>query len=224
MDIIARLPRPPSVIAFDAYGTLLDVHSAVRRLADRIGPDAAAFSAHWRSKQLEYSWVLSLAGRYRDFWQLTVEALDHAFGVFPAVDRALRDDLLDAYRTLSAYPEAAAALARLRTAGFRLCLFSNGEPSMLDDAVASADLRGHLDAIVSVHGAQVFKTAPSAYGLVTHAFTCEARDVALVSSNRWDIAGGAAFGFAGIWVNRLGLPDEYPGLEPVAMVKDLDAL
>jgi 2-haloacid dehalogenase len=224
MSIISSLPRRPAVIAFDAYGTLFDVHSAVGQLAGRIGPQAAAFSAHWRNKQLEYSWVLSLAGRYRDFWQLTVEALDHALSVFPAVDGGLRADLLDAYRTLSAYPDAPAALARLRSAGFKLCLFSNGEPGMLDDAVESAGLRGHLDAIVSVHGAQVFKTAPAAYGLVTEAFACAPQDVALVSSNRWDIAGGANFGIAGIWVNRLGLPDEYPGLEPVAMVKGLDAL
>jgi 2-haloacid dehalogenase len=224
MHVISSLPRRPAIIAFDAYGTLFDVHSAVGRLAQRIGPQAAAFSAHWRMKQLEYSWVLTLAGQYRDFWQVTTQALDHAFGLFPAVDRALRGELLEAYRTLSAYPDAPAALSRLRTSGFKLCLFSNGEPGMLDDAVGSAGLRGVLDMILSVHGARVFKTDPAAYALVTDAFGCAAQDVALVSSNRWDIAGGAAFGFAGIWVNRAGMPDEYPGLEPVAVVKGLEAL
>lgn len=224
MSLIATLSPRPSVIAFDAYGTLFDVHSAVGRLAGRIGPLAPAFSAHWRSKQLEYSWVLSLAGQYRDFWQLTVEALDHAFGLFPTVDRSLRTELLEAYRTLAAYPEATPMLARLRAAGHRLCLFSNGEPAMLDDAVASAGLTGALNAIVSVHGAQVFKTAPAAYRLVTEDFGVEPHAVALVSSNRWDIAGGASYGFAGIWVNRAGMPDEYPGLEPVAVVRDLSGL
>jgi 2-haloacid dehalogenase len=221
---LTSLPQRPSVIAFDAYGTLLDVHSAVGRLADRIGPLAGAFSAHWRLKQLEYSWVLSLAGRYRDFWQLTGEALDNAFGLFPGVDRALRPELLDAYRSLSAYPDALPALTRLRAAGHRLCLFSNGEPSMLEEAAISAGLRGSLDAIVSVHRAQVFKTAPAAYALVTETFGCAPAEAALVSSNRWDIAGGGAFGFTGVWVNRAGMPDEYPGLEPAAVVRDLGAL
>lgn len=224
MSLIATLSPRPAVIAFDAYGTLLDVHSAVGRLAERIGPLAPAFSAHWRNKQLEYSWILSLAGRYRDFWQITIEALDHAFGVFPTVDRSLRAELLNAYRTLAAYPEAQPMLTRLRAAGCRLCLFSNGEPSMLADAMASAGLTDALDAIISVHDAQVFKTAPAAYRLVTDAFAVAPRDVALVSSNRWDIAGGAAFGFAGIWVNRAGMPNEYPGLEPVTVAPDLGAL
>ena len=221
MSIAAALQPRPAVIAFDAYGTLFDAGSAVRRLAPRIGPDAPAFAALWRAKHLEYSWTLSLMGIYRDFWQLLQEALDHALAAMPGVDPALRPELLDAYRTLDAYPEAAATLDRLAAAGFRLCILTNGSPDMIDAALASSGLAGRFDAVLSVDAVKVFKTSPAAYALVLDRYRVQPADVALVSSNRWDIAGGAAFGFTGVWVNRTGAAREYPGLEPIATVADL---
>jgi len=207
-------------VVFDAYGTLFDGHAAVARHAAAVGPDAARLSEIWRAKQLEYSWVLSLAGRYEPFWTLTERALDHAFARCPAVDRSLREPLLDAYRTLDAFPNAAAALARLRERGFRTGILSNGSPAMLASAVQSAGLGPLLDAVLSVDAAGVFKTSPRAYALVTAALGC-AEEVVFVSSNRWDVAGAAAFGFSAVWVNRAGLPEEYAELPPAAAVADL---
>lgn len=219
--MISQLSKRPRVIAFDAYGTLLDVHSAVDRLSDRVGPDAAAFSALWRTKQLEYTWVRSLAGRYVDFWQLTQDALSFVLDRFPSVDRGLRAPLLEAYRHLTAYPDAVPLLDRLRGQGFDLCVFSNGDPDMLDAALTSAGLSDALDAVVSVAGVRTFKTAPSAYRLVSDRFGVAAADIVLISSNRWDIAGACAFGMPGIWVNRLSAPDEYADLPPAAVVATL---
>ncbi len=224
MTVIASLSLRPRVVAFDAYGTLFDVHSAVRRLASRMGPEAAAFSALWRAKQLEYSWVLTLAGHYRDFWLLTQDALDHAFAVFPSVDPALRPDLLAAYRTLSAYPEAAGTLSRLRASGLQTCILSNGETGMLADAVGSAGLGPLLDAALSIDAVRVFKTAPAAYQMVCDTFRVAPAEIVLVSSNRWDVAGASAFGFTTVWVNRAGNPREYAGFDPVATVADLDGV
>jgi 2-haloacid dehalogenase len=211
-------------VVFDAYGTIFDVHSAVARHADRIGPDAARLSEIWRLKQLEYSWVLSLAERYEPFWLLTERALDYAFELFPGVDRAVRADLLAAYRTLAPYPEAAEVLERLAARSLRTAILSNGDPGMLVDAVASAGIAGQLDIVLSVDSVKVFKTSPRAYELVLTALGVRPGEVVFVSSNRWDVAGAAAFGFRPVWVNRTGLPDEYPGLEPVAMIPDLAAL
>ena len=131
-----------SIYAFDAYGTLFDVHAAVRRHAAALGPDAAAFSALWRAKQLEYSWVRTLAGRYQDFWTLTEQSLDFAFGVFPSTDRSLRATLLEAYRHLDCYPEVPELIRGLKGQGKRLAILSNGSPEMLASAVAAAGLRG----------------------------------------------------------------------------------
>ncbi|WP_336487655.1 haloacid dehalogenase type II [Methylobacterium nigriterrae] len=209
---------------FDAYGTLFDVHSAVQRHAEAVGPDAARLSEAWRSKQLEYSWVLALMGRYRSFWSLTEAALDHALALHPGVDRALRERLLDAYRDLDAYPEVPAALRALQARGIRTAILSNGNAEMLERAVSSAGLSGCLDAVLSVDAAKTFKTAPAAYRIALDRFGIGAHEVLFCSSNRWDIAGAAAFGFATAWVNRKSLPDEYADLPPTAVIGSLDAL
>src|SRR5262245_10286856 len=214
-------PAPLKAVVFDAYGTLFDVHSAVMRHAEAIGPDAARLSEIWRAKQLEYSWVLSLAHRYEPFWLLTERALDHALARCPDVDEGIKPRLLDAYRTLASYPDARPTLDVLRRQGLRTGILSNGDPDMLSRAVATAGLADSLDAVLSVDAVRVFKTSPRAYELVLTAFGVKPREVMFVSSNRWDIAGAAAFGFIPAWVNRSGLPDEYPGLEPAATVAGL---
>ncbi|GJE58279.1 haloacid dehalogenase type II [Methylobacterium trifolii] len=211
-------------VVFDAYGTLFDVHSAVQRHADAVGPDAGRLSEVWRAKQLEYSWVLSLAGRYRSFWSLTEAALDHALALHPAVDASLRAKLLDAYRDLDAYPEVATTLAALRGRGLRCAILSNGDTGMLERAVASAGLGDHLDAVFSVDGARVFKTHPAAYALALDGLGVAAGQVLFCSSNRWDVAGAVAFGLKAAWINRRGLPDEYPDLPPATVIRSLDAL
>ena len=222
------MPHAPDpglkAFVFDAYGTLFDVHSAVMRHAARIGPEAGAFSRLWRSKQLEYTWVLSLMGQWQDFWTLTGRALDVALASHPGVDPGLRPDLLAAYRVLDAYPEVPAALARLRARGVRTAILSNGESAMLAEAVASAGLGDRLDAVLSADAVQVFKTSPRVYALVEDALGAAPAEVAFVSSNRWDVAGAAAFGFRPVWVNRTGQPDEYPGLDPAATVPDLGGI
>jgi 2-haloacid dehalogenase len=211
-------------VVFDAYGTLFDVHAAVARHAAAVGPEAARLSEIWRAKQLEYSWVLSLAGRYEPFWSLTERALDHALARCPTVDRRLREALLDAYHKLDAFADAAATLGRLRERGARTGILSNGSPEMLASAVASAGVAGLLDAVLSVDAVGVFKTSPRTYALVTAAFAAAPEEIVFVSSNRWDVAGAAAFGFKAIWVNRAGLPDEYGDLPPARVVSDLASL
>jgi len=220
----ALIPAQAKAVIFDAYGTLFDVHSAVGRHMARVGPDAARFSEIWRTKQLEYSWVLSLAGRYDTFWALTEQALDYAFARFPHVDRSLRPLLLEAYRALDAYPEVQGTLRSLKARGLRTGILSNGDPGMLKAAVSSAGLVDDLDAVLSVDGARIFKTSPRTYDLVLQALSVTADEVVFVSSNRWDVAGAVAFGLTPIWVNRLGLPDEYGALAPAAVVESLDRL
>ncbi|WP_239468233.1 haloacid dehalogenase type II [Microvirga arvi] len=220
----ALIPAQAKAVIFDAYGTLFDVHSAVGRHMAQVGPDAARFSEIWRTKQLEYSWVLSLAGRYAPFWALTEQALDYAFARFPDVDRSVRPLLLEAYRTLDAYPDVRETLHALRAQGLRTGILSNGDPGMLDDAVRSAGLADALDAVLSVDAVRIFKTSPQTYDLVLQALSVHASEVVFVSSNRWDIAGASAFGFTPIWMNRLGLPDEYVELAPSAVIASLEGL
>lgn len=213
-----------SSYVFDAYGTLFDVHSAVRRHEDRAGPDGRAFSELWRAKQLEYSWILSLMGAYSDFWKLTEEALDFAFARYPSVSPSLRPDLLDAYWKLDCYPEVPAALKSLKDRGARLAILSNGSPAMLEAAVRSAALDTLLDDVFSVDAIRQYKTAPAVYEMVTMQWRVYPSAISFQSSNRWDIAGAAHFGMRAVWINRSSQPDEYRQFPPALILPSLNLL
>ena len=213
-----------SAYVFDAYGTLFDVHAAIARHRAAAGPEAERFSEIWRLKQLEYTWTLTLAGHYVDFWTLTERALDYAFARVPSVDRALRPQLLDAYLRLDAFPDARTALVDLKARGARLAVLSNGSPRMLADAVEAAGFAGLFDAVLSVDAVRLYKPRPEVYALVTDALAVAPSDAAFVSSNRWDVMGAASFGFNTFWVNRARMPDEYAELAPLREIPDLAAL
>lgn len=209
---------------FDAYGTLFDVHSAVRRHADAVGPDAPRLSEVWRIKQLEYSWVRALTGRYEPFSTLTEQALDYAFAAVPGASRNARDDLLAAYRALDPYPEVSAVLRALKEGGARTAILSNGSPDMLEPVIERAGLTDLLDAVVSVDALRTFKTDPRVYAHACERLGVAPGEVSFQSSNRWDIAGATAFGHRTVWVNRTEAPDEYADLPPAMVVRDLKAL
>lgn len=213
-----------TIHVFDAYGTLLDVHAAIGRYRTQAGPDADRFSEVWRGKQLEYTWTLTLAGEYRDFWILTERALDFAFARFPSVERGLRQKLLDAYFELDAFPDALTALQTLKARGQRTAILSNGSAAMLGAAVTSSGLAANLDATLSVDAIGMFKPRPEVYAMVTRHFSVLPAQVSFVSSNRWDVMGAAAFGFRTIWVNRAKNPDEYPDHLPTRTIADLASL
>ena len=215
---------PATAFVFDAYGTLFDVHAAIARHRNEIGPDADRLSELWRAKQLEYSWTLTLADRYLDFWSLTQQALDHAFARVPSADRRLRGKLLEAYRQLDAFADARATLKQLKRRGHRTAILSNGSPDMLKAAVAAAGLGTDLDFVLSVDSIRKYKPRPEVYALVPAAMRVEPADVVFVSSNRWDVMGAASFGFRAAWINRANLPDEYADRPPAVVLKDLTAL
>lgn len=213
-----------SIFVFDAYGTLFDVHAAIARFRDQVGPESDRMSEIWRTKQLEYSWTLTLGGHYADFWTLTERALDYALARIPSVDKALRPKLLDAYFTLNAFPDARTILQALKSKGHKTGILSNGSPKMLQGAVDAAGIGGDLDAVLSVDVLKMFKPKPQVYTLVTGHFRCKPADVTFVSSNRWDVAAGTSVGFRTYWINRGNAPDEYPDLPPRQVLADLTAL
>ena len=193
---------------FDAYGTLLDFNAAVAQRRDQIGEQADQLSALWRQKQLEYTWLRSLMDRHADFWVVTTDALDFAMSSLGLTDRQLRNDLLDLYRTLAPYPEVVDTLKAIRQSGIRTAILSNGEPSMLGDAVRAADLAPLIDAIYSVEAVGIFKPHPSVYRIAVDDLGLKPEQIAFQSANGWDIAGASSFGFTTIWINRANVTEE----------------
>jgi 2-haloacid dehalogenase len=209
-------------VAFDLYGTLLEVASVGRAAAD-VTDEPAALVDLWRTKQLEYTWLRSLMGRYQDFWATTGDALDYSLerlGI--PVDDATRTRLLGAWLDVRPYPEVAEALSALSPR--RLAVLSNGNPDMLEACLAAAGLRDRFDHVLSVDDAGIYKPHPSVYELAVKAFNLPAERILFVSSNAWDAAGARSAGLRVVWVNRSEAAFDRLGAEPDAVVADLVAL
>src|SRR5262245_8790441 len=191
------------VVAFDAYGTLFDVFS-VTELCEALCPGKGpALAQLWRSKQLHYSLLRSLMGRYEDFWKITEDALVYA-AAFLKIDLAAgqRKQLMDAYLQLSLFPDVMPGLEALKARGARLVILSNGAPPMLNAAAAHAGIDRLFDAILSAHEVRVFKPDPRVYRLVCDRLQVDAQDVGFVSANSWDVSGAASAGLAPFWIQR----------------------
>lgn len=214
---------------FDAYGTLFDVSAAARIAAEEPGRGALAenwqaLAAHWRAKQLQYTWLRAVTGDHTDFWQVTQDGLDWAMEAVGLDDPELRERLLALYWELAAYPEVHVMLAKLKAAGRKTAILSNGSPDMLDGAVTSAGIGETLDTVLSVQAVGVFKPAAAVYDLVGDTFGCDRAEVLFVSSNGWDACCASAYGFQTAWVNRMGEPmDRLPG-QPAHMLADLTTI
>ncbi len=214
--------RPIRGYVFDAYGTLFDVHSVVEA-GREITADPAALSSTWRQKQLEYTWLRSLMGRYEDFWAVTEQALRYAvrrLGL-TASEAQLRR-LMEAYLSLACFPDVHAALRRLQASP--CAILSNGAPRMLAAAVAAGGLGGMLRHVLSVDAVKTYKPAPAVYALGPRAIGIPAGELLFVSSNGWDVAGAKAAGYRVAWCNRAGAPEEELGLAADLVVTGLDQL
>jgi len=212
----------PRAYVFDAYGTLFDVHSVIEA-GRAVTSEPLALSNLWRQKQLEYTWLRSLMGRYEDFWSVTESALRFAvrrLGL--TATEAQLSTLMDAYLALAPFPEVRAALARL--AGTPVGILSNGSPRMLDAAVRSSGLAGALDHVLSVDAVKTYKPSPRVYELGPRAFGIPAGEILFVSSNAWDVAGAKAFGYRTCWCNRAKAPMEALGVVPDHEVERLDEI
>jgi 2-haloacid dehalogenase len=209
---------------FDAYGTLFDVHTAAARHQAAIGANWDRLSQIWRSKHLEYTWIHALTGRHTTFWQLAERSLDYAIAMIGGLPAGLKYELLAAYRTLPAYPEVPEVISALKQRGAKLAILTNGDLDMIRDAVASAGLTGLFDALITVHEAGVFKPDPRVYALACNRLGVQPGQISFQSSNRWDVAGGKAFGFHCVWINRAGAPDEYPDMPADSICRDLRPL
>ncbi len=220
---------PITTCIFDAYGTLFDVAAAARMAAAE--PDHAILkntwpqiAQDWRLKQLQYTWLRAIAGQHCDFWQVTQDGLDWALENAKVSAPETRERLLALYWELAAYPEVPEMLAALKQRGLNTGILSNGSPDMLDVAVKSAGLQELLDATLSVESVGVFKPHTSVYHMVGAHFRCAKEEVLFVSSNGWDVAGAAGYGFHTVWVNRAGEPQDRLYAAPHHILSDLTGI
>jgi 2-haloacid dehalogenase len=197
---------------FDAYGTVFDFASAAACCRDVLGEAAERLTALWRDKQLQYTWLRAAQGRHADFWQVTGDALDFALETMGLADPGLRERLMQLYLTLEPFPEVAAVLRRLRSAGLTTAILSNGTPAMLAAAIANAGLASLFDHVLSVEEVGVYKPHPKVYRLACDRLGLAANAIVFLSSNAWDAHAASASGMGVVWCNRYGQkPERLPG-------------
>ncbi|MCF6445602.1 haloacid dehalogenase type II [Nereida sp. MMG025] len=214
---------------FDAYGTLFDVTAAARQAAEDPAHEGLKdvwqkLASDWRLKQLEYTWLRTIAGHHTDFWQVTQDGLDWALEAGKLTEPALRDRLLKLYWELSAYPEVPTMLRTLKDQRLNTAILSNGSRDMLDGAVQSAGIASLLDDVLSVDDVGIFKPHDRVYDMVQSRFGGTRDQILFVSSNGWDAAGAAGYGFQTVWVNRGGAPLDRLYAAPNHILPDLTTL
>lgn len=217
------MQRRIQAVAFDAYGTLLDVQSVIARCNHMFPGQGAELSKLWRTKQLEYTWLRSLTGRYEDFWKVTESALVFACrSMRLACPAETCRELMESYLHLDTFLDVKGALGKLLQN--KLAILSNGSPKMLTAALENAGLRSAFIAVLSADEVKIYKSSPRVYGLVSKQLGVPDSSVAFVSSNFWDVAGAKSFGFWTCWVNRCNLPEDELGVRPDVTVETLDGL
>lgn len=209
---------------FDAYGTLFDYASAAAGCRDLLGDKLERLNALWREKQLQYAWLRSLQGRYADFWQVTGDALDFALDSLGIAVPDLRVRLMNLYLALDCFPDVADMLTRVKAAGLKTAILSNGAPAMLASVVANARIGDALDAVLSVEEAGIYKPHPKVYQLAVDRLGVPSAAIAFLSSNAWDAYAAAAFGMRAVWCNRYGQPPERLPGKPECEINSLAAL
>ena len=210
-------------IIFDAYGTLFDVNSAAEKCKDKIGDKWEPFANFWRTTQLEYTWLRSLMGRHKDFWQVTEDSLDKSMKAFN-IDSSMKNELLNLYKILSPYKEVSETLKALKEKKFKLAILSNGTPSLLNELVKSNNLNDLFDDIFSIEEVRVYKPASKVYDIPVKKYKIKKDEIAFLSANTWDVSGGGNYGYQAIWVNRNNNIFDNLDFKPKLEIKNLSGL
>ena len=210
-------------IIFDAYGTLFDVNSAAEKCKDKIGAKWESFANFWRTTQLEYTWLRSLMGRHKDFWQITEDSLDKSMKTFN-IDTSMKNELLNLYKGLSPFKEVPETLKKLKEKNFKLAILSNGTPSLLKELVKSNNFDNLFDDLFSIEEVGVYKPNSKVYDLPIKKYKIKSNEVAFLSANTWDVSGGGNYGYKSIWVNRNNNIFDNLDYKPNNEVKNLSEL
>ena len=210
-------------IIFDAYGTLFDVNSAAEKCKNKIGEKWEDFANHWRTTQLEYTWLRSLMNRHKDFWQVAEDSLKKSMEAYK-IETSMRNDLLNLYKVLSPFEEVLETLKSLKEKKYKLAILSNGTPELLNELVKTNNLESFFDDIFSIEEVGVYKPDIKVYDIPIKKYGIKKNEVIFLSSNTWDVSGGGNYGYQSIWVNRNKNIFDYLDYKPKNQINSLKGL
>jgi 2-haloacid dehalogenase len=198
-------------VAFD-YFVIFDPNSVVPEVEKAFPGKGIEFAKAWRSKQFEYSFLRSITNDHEDFFRITGDALDFtAEQMHLELTSETRARLLNAYLALKPWPDAVAALKKLKAAGIRIITIANFSPTMLRANADNAGITNLFDELLSTEVNGTFKPDPHAYELGMKRLHLRKDEIVFAAFGGWDAYGAKRFGYATIWVNRFNLPTEKLG-------------
>ncbi len=209
---------------FNAYGAILDTYQPFEVYKDQLGEHALVIYKLWRSKRLQYSSQLSLMNRYTNYDLISKYALEFACDVYGMKDVTVKKNILEAHAKLDCYSDVKDSLKTLKDAGKTTAILSNGSPQKLSSALKNAGLTNLLDGIYSTDQIKTYKPSPAVYEFVEEQLALPRNKICFISSNSWDIAGAASYGFNSVWINRYNRTPEHLPYQADKVISELSEL
>lgn len=220
----ASAPPKFKAVAFD-YFVIFNPDSVISEVEKVFPGKGAEFTKVWRTKQFEYGFLRSITNQHEDFFKVTEDALIYAAESLKlSMSSEQRSRLLNAYLNLKPWPDAVAALKKLKAAGVRLITVANFSHKMLK---ANADKAGITNLFVELLSTEVNKTYkpdPRAYALAMEKLKLQKNEIAFAAFGGWDAYGAKSFGYSTYWVNRFNLPTEKLGITANETSNNIDGL
>lgn len=196
---------------FNAYGALLDTYLPFEEYKEGLGEDALMIYKLWRSKRLQYSSQLTLMNQFTNYEKIRKYALDFACAVYGVEDEDIKKKILEAHSELACYTDVKEVLTSLKNKNVHTAVLSNGTPQNLSAALKYAGISDLLDGVYSTEQVRSYKPSPAVYEFVEEQIAMPRNKICFVSSNSWDIAGAASYGFSSVWINRYDrTPEQLP--------------
>ena len=206
------LKREIKALAFDQYGTVVDMQigltEAVAPFLKKKGWDGepGSFVTWWRRTHFENSMIDALCDRghtpYREIGQRAVSHVMDRCGIAYTPDEVR--GLVAEIEKLKPFPDVVAALGKLRAAGYKLAILSNGDPDMLK--AAGPHIGFAFDHVISVEEAGYFKPHWKTYAKAEEMLGVGRSAILFVANHAFDCIGAKAFCMRTAFIDRRRRP------------------
>ena len=211
-------------VAFD-YFVIFNPNSVVPAVETVYPGRGMEFTKAWRAKQFEYGFLRSITQQHADFFKVTEEALVYtAEAMKLPLSAADKQILMNAYLSLTPWPDAVAGLQKLKENGIKIITIANFSPKMLRDNADKAGITQYFDELLSTQENATYKPDPRAYALGLQTLGLKKEEVVFAAFGGWDAYGAKSFGYLTYWVNRFNLPVEKLDVKADATSPDMAGL
>jgi 2-haloacid dehalogenase len=218
------------VCMFDQYGTVVDMQKGLSEVVTPYlkekgwsgRPDA--FVTWWRRTHFESSMIDALCDRghtpYREIGHRAVSYVMDRCGIAYTQDEVRR--LVGEIEKLKPFPDVVAALGKLRSAGYRLAILSNGDRDMLE--AAGPHIGFAFDHVISVQEAGYFKPHWKTYAKAEEIVGVDRSSMLFVANHAFDCIGAKSYGMRTAFVDRRKRPFGQTPHQPDLVVANLAEL